>query len=140
MKFLVQKCYTDARVCSICFSHYQKAFANVKHDVLINRPHEIRIDDKNIRIIQLYWRSVWKWQKSQRQRFKLCSHAFIKNTYTRQREKIRMHLIQKLTILKIRKYSYPQVITSHLRKKLNRGIENTKIALDFLDRNMCQTI
>lgn len=56
MKLLVQRCYDQRQNVFICFIDYQKAFDNVRHDLLISRLHEIGIDDKDIRIIkQLYW-------------------------------------------------------------------------------------
>ena len=56
MKLLVQKCYDQRQNVFICFIDYQKAFDNVKHDLLISRLREIGIDDKDVRIIkQLYF-------------------------------------------------------------------------------------
>lgn len=56
IKLLIQKCYDQRQDVFVCFIDYQKAFDNVKHDILLNRLLEIGIDAKDIRIIQeLYW-------------------------------------------------------------------------------------
>jgi len=52
MKLLIQKCYDQRRDMFICFKDYQKAFGNVKHNLLLARLQEIDIDSRDIRVIQ----------------------------------------------------------------------------------------
>lgn len=56
MKLLIQKCYDQQQSVFVCFIDYQRAFDNVKHDLLLRRLGEIGVEEKNIQIIrQLYW-------------------------------------------------------------------------------------
>lgn len=61
MQLLVQKCYDQRKDVFICFIDYQKAFDNVKHDLLIPILREAGIDEKDIQIIhKLYWNQTAK--------------------------------------------------------------------------------
>jgi len=53
---LVQNCLDQGKNVFICFIYYEKAFDNVKHDLLIKFLQDLDLDDKDIRLIaNLYW-------------------------------------------------------------------------------------
>jgi len=59
MQLFVQNCYDEWKDVFICFIDYQKAFDNIRYDLLMLILQEIGIDEKNIRIIhELYWNQI----------------------------------------------------------------------------------
>lgn len=56
LQTLIQNCQDQRKDAYICFIDYEKAFDNVRHDLLISYLRELGLDDKDIRlIINLYW-------------------------------------------------------------------------------------
>jgi hypothetical protein len=56
MQTLIQNCLDQRKDVFICFIDYEKAFDNVKHELMIKYLQELGLDAKDIRIIaNLYW-------------------------------------------------------------------------------------
>lgn len=56
LQMLIQNCLDQRKDVFICFIDYEKAFDNVRHDLLLRYLEDLGLDDKDVRIIRnLYW-------------------------------------------------------------------------------------
>nr|CAH7746020.1 unnamed protein product [Callosobruchus chinensis] len=56
LQTLVQNCLDQRKSAFICFIDYEKAFDDVRHELLATYLQELGLDDKDVRLIaNLYW-------------------------------------------------------------------------------------
>ena len=56
LQTLVQNCLDQRKNAFICFIDYEKAFDNVRHELMVTYLQELGLDDKDVRMIaNLYW-------------------------------------------------------------------------------------